>query len=171
MPFYCGCEEKWKVCKENKDYRISSKGRYQYKNNPIGFGYINNKKKRYRRNNLGLIHSIMSSNFVGEKPENHDIDHKNQIKEHNCLCNLHYIPISENQENKEWKNKKGCIKKSKYKNKKYFYFNHRIDKEYHNIKCNSLEEAKELQDIYILIQDMKNEVSDKYEEYLIKSFN
>ena len=165
---YCNCEEKWIETKQDRNYQISSKGRV--------WSCYSNKVRKLQKDRKGYlcidlgkkghqikyrIHNLITTNFIGEYPNGMDIEHKNQIKTHNCLCNLIYLSKSDNQKNKEWSNKKGYIRSKK--------FHYRIDKEDMKIRCETKQEAKDLQDCYICIQNIKEQVFSLYKDDLLST--
>ena len=42
------------------------------------------------------VHRVMSLVFMGERPEGHEVNHKNGIRDDNRLCNLEYLTKSQN---------------------------------------------------------------------------
>jgi hypothetical protein len=94
--------EEWKICFEN--YEISNLGNCR-KGDKIIDGSIQNKGYRYfqvqrdnKRINL-LFHHLVAKCFIGDRPENLVIDHKDQNKLNNNVDNLHYITQEENMKN------------------------------------------------------------------------
>ena len=182
---YCNCEERWIETKQDRNYQISSKGRVWscYTKRLIKSQDFKRKrdigkdiKNMYKRISLGkkrkqksyFIHGLMMTNFLCEyNRDTIDIDHRNQIKAHNCLCNLRFLNKSDNQSNKEWSNKKGNIDARTIKGKEYVYFRHTIDKVEIRKKCETKKEARDLQDCYICIQDMKEQVFSLYQDDLL----
>lgn len=43
-----------------------------------------------------LVHCLVARAFIGPKPSRLDVNHKNGVKTHNSLRNLHYVTRSEN---------------------------------------------------------------------------
>ncbi|CAL6035476.1 HNH_endonuclease [Hexamita inflata] len=56
------------------------------------------------KNELGwstfTVHSLVANAFLGLKPTNFQVDHINRDKQNNCIENLRYISVSDNQKNK-----------------------------------------------------------------------
>ena len=102
-------EEEYRVCFEN--YEISNFGNCRKKLpdgnfreikgsiNNMGYLYfqINRSKKRINY----LFHQEVAYQFLGERPINMVIDHKDRNKLNNCVENLHYITQKENMKNQD----------------------------------------------------------------------
>jgi hypothetical protein len=102
-------EEEYRVCFEN--YEISNLGNCRKKLPDGNFleikGSINNRGYRYfqinrsnKRTNYH-IHQEVAYQFLGERPENMVIDHKDRNKLNNCVENLHYTTQKGNMKNQD----------------------------------------------------------------------
>ena len=93
-------EEEYRICFEN--YEISNLGncRKKLKNGykkvagnifKNGKGYLGFKLKRDNKSITILFHQQVAYQFLGERPVNMVIDHKDRNKLNNCVENLHYV--------------------------------------------------------------------------------
>lgn len=91
-----GCEEIYAVSDFGNVKRIS-RGRSTYidrklkpKVDSYGYFQVNLIEKNY------LIHHLVAQAFIGKRPKNLEVNHKNGIKTDNRLLNLEYVTRGEN---------------------------------------------------------------------------
>jgi hypothetical protein len=95
--------EEWKTCPAFPRYKVSSHGQVRHqqgrlrkltmmKNGYLVVSFrINAGKTR-----LVYVHDLVSSAFIGPKPERQTVNHKDAIKINNLLSNLEYATYQEN---------------------------------------------------------------------------
>ena len=102
--------ERFLKCIENKEYEISNLGNIRYKNRVLK-GCINHHGYKYLqvysggKRKIHFYHILVAKTFIGERPNGLVIDHKNRDKLNNSVDNLRYATYSENNYNKEKKNR------------------------------------------------------------------
>lgn len=102
-------KEKWKKTRNYPNYAVSNLGRVR-RNKPginthVGkilkpyltihgylcvMLYINKKRK------VVTVHKLVTEAFIGPRPKNREVNHKDGIKTNNCWLNLEYTTKSEN---------------------------------------------------------------------------
>lgn len=93
-------KEFWKKVDGYDDYLVSDKGRVKslkrgkervLKFGSSGIGYKNVKLYKGGATKTYLVHSLVALAFIGKKPKNLVIDHKNSNIKNNNVDNLHYV--------------------------------------------------------------------------------
>lgn len=62
-------------------------------------GYLKVRIKSSTGTRGAYIHDLVARAFIGERPQGHDIDHRDGNKLNNSVSNLHYVTRKENQMN------------------------------------------------------------------------
>lgn len=98
-------KEEWKSIPRYDDYYASSLGRIKSKRfnrskilkpntNCKGYLYLTLCKNKIRKSMT--VHSLISLTFIGNRPSNFDINHKDGNKKNNYIDNLEYCSRSDN---------------------------------------------------------------------------
>jgi hypothetical protein len=101
--------ERWKQIPEHEDYWVSTQGRVwsEKKRRGSAYGFLTpytNESGRYLVISLykngerkqRLIHGMVASCFLGERPEGHEVHHINGDTRDNRVANLEYRKADEN---------------------------------------------------------------------------
>lgn len=151
----CYCVEIIKQIPNYNNYFITSKGRVfkQMKKSKreiftrVKRDYLHTRLTQNKKRKEITIHSLVLKTFNRERINNEVIDHIDRNKLNNCICNLRYVSISDNNSNIY---KKGCVSKPKGSNKYRFYYY--IKKKHHYKWYDTYEEARTQQLIYQSLQ-------------------
>lgn len=100
--------EIWKECPVNNNYAVSNMGRIKRltKSNSAPAQHILTPGRRRGYQSMKLyskgkfitytVHGLVMLTFVGQRPKNFHINHKDTNKLNNCLYNLEYCTVREN---------------------------------------------------------------------------
>lgn len=75
-------------------------------------GYLRINLRKNKKCHFLYIHVLVMLAFKGEKPENHDVDHRDRNRHNNHLSNLRYLHQTKNRGipgNQNWKGKSKSI--------------------------------------------------------------
>ncbi|CAL6113437.1 HNH_endonuclease [Hexamita inflata] len=99
--------EQFKYINGYPSYLVSNFGRISYYEDKVKRAPISIAKGYYQvsiQNEFGysqfFIHRLVSEAFLGECPENHEVDHIDRNRQNNQLSNLRYVTKSQNSRNR-----------------------------------------------------------------------